>query len=149
MLNPDLFKGSGPIKALVAVGLGCRTGIIIAHDSLWLDADIEGVSGGCEDLGIETPAEAGIYLWEGSAKTVCYSPPGEYEPESEYTGACRVVRFDELPDLLRMTPPDRCVGCGGEATHTYPDDEGGRSVCSKDECKRIVYEWTHEDRLAD
>ena len=103
---------SGPIRALVAVGLGGNA-VIMAHDSHWLAFDIEGISDDAEDVGLIGNREhAGIYLWEGTGQKIGFHSVGDgtYEPTIQYDGRLRPVLPGELEGLLAMEPPCEAEG---------------------------------------
>lgn len=97
-------------KARALVAIGClRTGIVIATNSLWIAMECEAISDGTEDLGMldqHDYDDPGIYLWEGTLRTVTCGPYDSPEVETEYRGKIRPVEAVELAALLKMSPPE-------------------------------------------
>jgi len=103
-------------KALIAVGAtgGC---VVITTNSEWLTTEMNAV-GSCsaDDLGIDySDCDAGLYLWEGTLKTVNSGPWDCPEPETEIIGKVREVQVSELPSLLNMSPPAQLLLEDGDA----------------------------------
>lgn len=126
---------SEPVRALVAVGAG-GTAVVLATDSAWLGYDIDGISDGCDDLGIEAPRDRGLWLFEGTVKETGYHGPEGFEPGTEYDGRCRRPEDHELPALLAMTPPEDSPE-PDETPCTHPDRGATVGVtCPK--CKTAI-----------
>lgn len=146
--EPTVIDKTGPIRAVLAVGLGGSV-TVIATDSNWIADDCEVVADHADDIGLDfTPAvtadDCVLWLWEGTGKLVGYSGPDAGEPpEPEYTGKCRPLTDPaEIAELLKMKPPARCVVCNAPATRTYGEDD---PWCGTAECARQMFDWGEEE----
>lgn len=127
------LRKSETVRALIAVGRG-GAAVVLATDSRRLDFDIDAISDACDDLGIESPRDRGLWLFEGVAKDTVHVGSEGYEPGTEYEGRCRRPDAAELPALLEMEPPEVCAVCGKPATDNYPDADGEPS-CGSPACE--------------
>ena len=99
-------KRSGPERALIAVGLG-GSAVVVATDGRWIAADIDSISDGAEDIGLDYPSGPGLWLWEGEGREALSGPPDEPDEIAvEYEGRLRRVEPHEAAALLAMTPPE-------------------------------------------
>jgi hypothetical protein len=91
-------------RILLARGLA-GTCIVVATDSAWVQCEVDAISDGAVDLGIDEPEEAGLWLWTGELKLECYTSfDNGYEPETEYVMAS-LERAENQPELFKMQPP--------------------------------------------
>jgi hypothetical protein len=98
-------KHTGKARALIARGV--RTAVIIAHDNATLAYDIDNITDSPDDIGILVPEQPGVYLFEGEGHWVCYrTGEGHEAPELDWKGTVRPVAAAELPELLKMKPPE-------------------------------------------
>jgi hypothetical protein len=104
-------KGGGEMKERALIGTDATGGpIILATDGATVAFDCEEVSTNAEDIGLGRSkdfTEAGLYLWEGTAKMESGGAPWEPgEPEVVYTGTIRKVAPEEVAELYAMEPPE-------------------------------------------
>jgi hypothetical protein len=129
-------RRSGPIRAVIAVGLK-GTAVVVAHDSDWLAADMDGINDMADDLGLDTEDGPGLFLWEGEGRIVYFGL--EESCETRYAGKCRRVLPAELSGLLAMKPP-MCPACGGsgvmEGDPTAPTGSIRRQDVPCPECQQ-------------
>jgi hypothetical protein len=106
-IDPATSQPVEKVRALIALGMLNHHGLVLATDSPWLASDIDGINDFADDLGLDTRGAngPGLFLWEGTAKTVCSNGPDGYEPETQYDGTIRTVTMEEVPGLLAMKAP--------------------------------------------
>lgn len=102
---------SNKARIVIAISMQHGVAVVVATDSTWVASEVDAISAYTDDIGILEPKEydndPGLYLWEGTLKTVTHGGYDGYEPETEYTGTLfRPVYLGEMAELLAMCPPD-------------------------------------------